>query len=517
MLRIMILVKKILHTRFSFDAASNSIAPTAHSQERAHIYIAIILLLYSLATFFNLYDRYLNLEMREPTDSAAYMQAAWSILHGDPFTVSVQESFFSYYKYNFLGDQLMFTLLLFVPLLLIPAFPVSGLYFLVTQVAIISFGAFLLYRYAAKYIENGPLSVLIALCFLVNPATTYSFQLFGFRAETLFIPIIFGMFYLLQSQKTVWASICLILLVLTKHNAILIGVLIGLYILIFERKIWRFGLFCTIFSVVYYMVGVKEVMTHLQENPTAYFKHFAIFGKTASDAAIYMILHPGEIISMISDNEIAHVRHIFFPVGLLALLHPLFYISSSELLINAVLPDYHSIFCGWHWTIVLPFMFLGVVRTIAWFLSKTTQDDRMKGFIASLLVFQIIFHASSVIPQDIQEHRNFYYRINNIDTSNIITALSIIEPNASVMASGQLLWFLFDRAEIYTSRVKFHDKVDYIVMALPMGHPHYRNIDKFMLEEIGIQQQAGHSKFSNFHVVTATESMLILKRQYKGP
>ena len=80
--------------------------------------LLFVLVLHFALTFTALYNRYVSFEMWEPVDSSAYMQISWSIVHGSPFTTSIQERWVSYAQHNFLGDQLIFTLSLFSPLLI---------------------------------------------------------------------------------------------------------------------------------------------------------------------------------------------------------------------------------------------------------------------------------------------------------------------------------------------------------------------------------------------------------------
>ncbi len=130
--------------------------------------------------------------MKEPTDSATYMQVAWSIVNSIPFTTSIQENLIRYFPYNFLGDQLMFTLSFISPFLL---FFSSAKVFLIIQIFIISSGAFFLYKFAYYKLKTPWIPLLVTICYLVNPATFLSFKDFGFRAETIFIPCIFSMFF----------------------------------------------------------------------------------------------------------------------------------------------------------------------------------------------------------------------------------------------------------------------------------------------------------------------------------
>lgn len=472
-----------------------------------------IILVHFLITYHTLYARYIFFEMREPTDSATYMQVSWSIIYGSPFTISIQENLIGYFPYNFLGDQLMLTLSLFSPFLL---FTSSGLIFLVIQPLIISLGSVFLYKFACSKLKNSWLPLLIITCYLFNPATFLSFQYFGFRVETLFIPCIFAMFFFIEKNNYLSASISLLLVLLTKHNAIAISFMLGLYFFVFHRKQWRFGLFCLVATVVYYIVGIEVIMSHFQENQVAHFKHFAQFGSTPVEAVVNMIRSPDKIFSLISQQEMAHIGLILFPAGFLSLFSPVFWISSPQLVMNAVLPDYHSIFCGWHWALVVPFIFVGMISTIHWILNKSRNNQYVKYLIATLLIIGLFVHLTEFNKLVLEEEDKFYFKQNNTNTSKIIDLLSVIEADASVMVSGQLLWFFFDRDQVYTSRVKFHDDVDYVAILLPIGMPHYRNIDRYLIEEVQEEAQIGNSRFRKFDVIVRDRNLIILKHKGRG-
>lgn len=477
---------------------------------------------YSILAFSILYSRYIYFEFKEPTDSAAYMQVAWSMFHWPPFTVSIQENLFNYTPFNFLGDQLMWTLALFAPLCLLPS---PGVWFLLAQVMIIAAGAILLYRMASDRLEDEWLALLVTICYLFNAATTLSFARFGFRAETLFIPLAFAIFYLSEKERLIQAGIALVLFLLTKHDSIPVAVLIGLYFIVIRRRQWRFGAFCIVAAIAYYAVGVGLVMSPLQTSQTAHFKHFSQFGDTPRQALVHMVLHPSAVLSLISPAKLTFFfGQILFPAGLLALLSPIFWVCSSALLINAVTPEYLTIYCGWHWAIVIPFIFMGMISTMGWGLKKTRHDWRVRLLLALLLLVQTLYGISAYHTVNTEEE-HYSYRKSEVDTIRIIEELDKIEPEASVMASSRLLWFLFNRKHIYIGRVKFHDEADYIAILLPAVQP---DLDSFLLREMAesvsknefklkknLQEMLAdpESKFSNYYPVSFGPNLVILKHK----
>ncbi|MEN6439284.1 MAG: DUF2079 domain-containing protein [Syntrophobacter sp.] len=502
---------KCLHPGAELSSGTDGFRISRLTISSAHADAIMIFLglCYFAVTFYSLYLRYIYFEMKEPTDSAAYMQVAWSIFHWPPYTMSVQENLISYFPFNFLGDQLMWTLALFAPLCLLP-FP--GIMFLFAQALIICAGAFLLYRFSAEKLDNRLLALLLATCFLFNPATLLSFWDFGFRAETLFIPLTFLIFYLLHRDRPFWACMVLTLFLLTKHNSILVAIPLGFYFIFWDTKYRRFGVFCILASMVYYVVGLKVVMANLQENPVASFKHFAKFGDTPWQAILNIFTHPGDIWQGVSPFTVDYIKRIFLPAGLLAIFSPVFWMASSELLINAVLPAYHSVYCGWHWTLVIPFAFLGMTYTMCWVL-KTKWQGYLKCLFVVLLLVQIGLNVRSFTKRVTEDINHFFYKTTHVDTSEIMDKLALIEPEASVMTSGRLLWYFFDRKNVYNSRVKFHDEVDYIAILLPLLNLGENEIDKYILREFSSQLLTGDSSFNGFDLVVKDTNLWIFRNK----
>ena len=477
-----------------------------------YVLLAVLIVHFAI-TFMTLHDRYMSFEIREPVDSSTYMQVSWSVFHGTPFTTSIQERWVSFSPHNFLGDQLIFTLALFSPLLLVST---SGVLFLILQTVIISLGAVFLYAYASRKLGNQAFAVMITTCYLFHMATFLSFQFFGFRVETLFIPLLFAVFYYVERKRIVQASIFLILTLLTKHNAIPIVFTLGVYFVAVDRVHWRFGIVCMCAALVYYLVGVGWIMGHFQQNDVAHFKHLARFGATPWQALFHLLLNPALIIAEISKLEISHFLAILFPYGFLSMLHPIFWISSFQLLIIALLDDYHSVFCGWHWAVVVPFIFVGMTATTAWVVKRIGNRKVVVYALTILLGGGLLFHLNAYNKHVIQTGGQYYFKNNPIDSKRIMSVLSEIDKDASVMASGQLLWNLYDRERIFHSAEKFHDEVDYVAVLLPVGFAHYRNTDNNLIKELKKKVRNKGSKLDAFDLVHKSKNLHIYKKPVRN-
>lgn len=469
--------------------------------------LGVIILFYFSLTLSCLYQRYIYLEMKESPDPAAFMQISWSIVKGIPFTISVLEHAMEHFSHNFLGRQLPLTMAVFSPLFL---FTSSGVPFLIIQILIISLGAIPLYLLAKGSLKNKWLALLIATAYLFNPATYETFEKFGFRVETLFILPLFAMFYFLDRDNYWGAGISLLFALFTKHNMIMMSFMLGLYYLLVDRKRWRFGIFCLAVAVGYYIIGVKIVISKFQLDKTVSFKWFADFGQSPKEILVNMALHPGKIWGAISPLEWKYSYRIFFSAGFLALLHPVFWVCLPQLIMNAIMPDYHSIYCAWHWAVVVPFLFVGIVYTMKWILDRFHQYSYPKYILSAILVWGLFYNFADYNKTVLSADRTFYYKQKNIDTKKIIEQLSVIEPDASVMASGQLLWFLGGRERLYVARTKFHDEVDYIAVLLPMGQDNMLNVDRYLMKEI---PNTNSKYLKKYTIISRSPNLIIFKRK----
>ncbi len=489
------------------DSPSNKIIKAIKKIDPVVFILGVIILLYFSLTLSCLYQRYIYLEMKEPPDAVTFMQISWLTFNGPLFTVSTLEHVVEHFPYNYLGRQLPLTLTLFSPIFF---FTSSGVPFLIIQSLAISLAAIFLYFFAERILKNKWLALFITTAYLFNIATYESFEKFGFRLETMFIPALFAMFYFLEREKYWGAGISLLFALFTKHNMIMIAFMLGLYYLIFDRKRWRFGIFCLVAAVGYYIIGVKVIISKFQLDETISFKWFADFGKTPKEVLVNMALHPGKIFATISPAELKYFRQIFIPAGFLALLHPIFWVCLPQLIMNAVMPDYHSIYCAWHWAAVIPFLFVGMVYAMKWLLAKFNQQTYLKYILFAILTINLFYDFAYYNKTVLAADKKFYYKRKNIDTKKIIEQLSVIEPDASVMASGQLIWFFAARENVYIARTKFHDEVDYIAVLLPMGQQGMLNIDRYLMKEI---PNPDTKYLRNYTVISRSPNLIIYKRK----
>lgn len=88
----------------------------------------------------------------------------------------------------------------------------------------------------------------------------------------------------------------------------------------------------------------------------------------------------------------------------------------------------------------------------------------------------------------------------------------MIDPEASVMVNGRLLWCYFDRKHVCSSRVKFHDEVDHIAILMPPAFKREgAEIDRFLLQELKAQFETRNSEFRAFDLIVEDTNLWIFR------
>jgi uncharacterized membrane protein len=481
----------------------------SRSPALAPLLLGMVIAIYA-AVFVSLeYQRYFWLEFEETGDSAADIQILWSVLHGSFYTTTVQD-FLKPVPHNVLGDQLCFTLLFYLPFRLLFSSPFG---FSVVTVLISSLGAIPLYRLARDQLKSPAGGVLFAASYLFNLMNWGIYFRFGFRDEVLVIPFLFAAWRRLRREKYLQALIFLILVLLTKHNSILVVGCLGLYLLYRPGRARFFGLLCLALAGAYYFGAVRPLFDHFSASSTAYFKGLDQFGPTPAAAILNLIRHPGLFFQKLTPVQLKFLARSLFPVGFLCLLSPCFYIALPIILINILLGDYLSVYCAWHWALVVPFIYVGAVEAIGRLQVRAGERWRPRLKLAAMILAAAVFlvEASWVI-EAVQAQKKFYYREHGVDTQKMIAALKVIPPEASVSTMYRMAWFLAERRQVYINHYQLHLDTDYVVVTLPLKIPGQRDLDRKL---IPIIQDPGSPLYRDYTPVVEQPNLIIYRRLAK--
>jgi uncharacterized membrane protein len=189
-----------------------------HQRIRDWLVLIAIMAAYCILFIALEYRRYIYLEVWFPHDSAADFQTMWSALHGQFFTSTIHE-YLKPVPHNVLGDQLCFTLLLWLPFWEVFKTPVV---FLVLQVLVMASGAVPMFLLSRDRLKWSGMSLILAGTFLFNSLSYGTYLRFGFRAETIQVPLLLWAFLFIKREKFLAALPFLLLTLLTKHDAVII-------------------------------------------------------------------------------------------------------------------------------------------------------------------------------------------------------------------------------------------------------------------------------------------------------
>ena len=452
-------------------------------------------------------QRYLYFELYDINDTAANLQTVWSVVHGPFFTASVN-AYLKPAPHNVLGDQLYFTLLLYLPFWL--AFP-SPFTFVVVTIVAAGAAAVPLFYLARDRLGNPWLALLVAMSYLGHKMAYNTYFLFGFRPETLFMPFLFAGFLFLFRRQHLAALPFFLLTLLTKHDSILVLSTLGLYLTVFTPEHRRFGALLVLLALLYLFAVVIPLFAHFSYSDTAIMKKVAMFGPDPVAAVVNVALHPWLYFEEVSRDELEYLYSTLLPVGFLCLLSPYYYLAVPIILYNLLYSDYGSIHCGWHWALVVPFLYLGVVDALARVRGRMGDRPWRAVWVAAVALAIGLFGVEAFqLAVRVQKQRNFYYRAHPADTGKMIAAMAEIEPEASVSAMHRLLWFVAFRRDLFYNCHESYDP-DYVVVITPFALGQNDMTDWCTIAAVEDPQSDFHRKYAP--AVVEGELIIFKKRE----
>jgi hypothetical protein len=222
-------------------------------------------------------------------------------------------------------------------------------------------------------------------------------------------------------------------------------------------------------SVSYFFGVVLPLFHHYSINPGRYFKGFDNIAPGAGGFLSSMAHSPGVFFRALTSRKFWFFVNAIAPAGFLCLLSPTFYISLPLILLNLISPDFKAVFAVWHWSLVIPFIYIGAIDTIAMIKRRTNPDrKRVMKILAAIAVLIACLIEARDLSSAIGLESKYYYKNKNIDTRAMIDALKVIPPDASVSATHRMTWWLAFREKIFINTEKLHLETDYVVISRPL-------------------------------------------------
>ncbi len=371
-------------------------------------------------------------------DLAIHEQILWNTLNGRFFATSIEVD-------NSFADH-------FRPLLLFLV-PIYGLWqrpetLLIIQVLVLASAAIPIYLLAKLKTGDRFVAAAIASVYLLYPAVGFIAR-FDFHTEVFAIPAFVAAFYMMETGRWGWASLWLIIPLLTKENMGLIVAMYGLYALLrWKRVMW--GISWLVVGLVAFTATTFWLLPTVRGEPLDALARYQWMGDTPGEILLTLFTKPGLVWEhVVSTSNLTYLLQLLLPVGFLALLGVPELLLAIPIIGTNLLADHFcqsTIYCQYSAPIV-PFVFIaaifGLVR-----LSKVL-DSRVKMRMVALLLIPVAI-AALRIDNPFREQQLLPSALQVIDNAQVVEqALDSVPDNTSVVTTNDYAAHLSRREELY--------------------------------------------------------------------
>lgn len=390
------------------------------------------------ALFFGLMVRQHDAFHTRALDLGKFDQAIWNTLHGRFLFSSLQ-------NYSILGNHFSPFMALLAPLFL--AWPNVRVLFLVQSVGLAVAGIFLYKMVELKYPALAP---WFLLAYYLNPAL-HEVALVEFRRVTLAVPFLALALYALHTHKRRLMAVGLGLALLCKENIALIVLMIGVYLLLFERD-WKWGVPLAGVGVAWALVVTLWVIPALglpDDSASLYpqLNYFGLTGGSYQEIVAAVLRDPLVFVRQMFDRAgLQALWRVFLPVGFvmpfLAADWLLIVLPSMAYMLMSSLPGMHRLE-DWYMASILPGFFaaiaVGLVR-----LPRRWAPWLTTGLLCSTVAGFALF---STIPPGARYQPELYQVTDHQRLA--AEAVAAIPPEARVATQDPYVPHLTHREHIY--------------------------------------------------------------------
>jgi uncharacterized membrane protein len=311
-----------------------------------------------IATFFWLTTRqYATFHKRAP-DLSSFDQAIWNTLHGKFMFSSIKNR-------SILANHFSPYMILLSPLYLI--WPDVRILYFVQTAGLALAGLFL---YKIVRLEQPRIAPWFLLAFYLNPAL-HEIALLELRRVTLAVPYLALALYALYVKKRYLMVFGLFFALLCKENIGMIVLMIGLYLLLFERD-WKWGLSLMVLGGVWIAATMLWIIPAFNPpgDPSGYrlVKYFDSWGDSFRGILSNILTTPLALIQRMFDKEaLQALWRVFLPLGiLLPFLAPdwlLISVPSFAYMLISSFPRMHRLE-DWYMASILPVLFAAIAVSL---------------------------------------------------------------------------------------------------------------------------------------------------------
>lgn len=285
-------------------------------------------------------------------------QVIWNTWQGRWFASSIEVN-------NYLGDHLQLVFLLLAPLFSIWE---DVRILLLVQSLLLGLGAIPLYRIARRRLGNNWLALAFAAAYLLYPTVGFVNR-FDFHPVTFTIFFIFMALDLLETDHPIWASLFVLLALMSREEVGFTIFALGLYVF-FVMKRRRVGALWSIGGLIWSITAVFFVIPFFRGGVSDSVGRYDWLGGSPGETVITLISHPiTSALPLLSDPvRQQFLMKLLLPVGFLSILAPLpLAVALPALAYNLLsdVPSQSSIY--FHYiSPMIPFIFLAAIQGTGW-------------------------------------------------------------------------------------------------------------------------------------------------------
>jgi uncharacterized membrane protein len=496
--------------------------------------MALAFTIFFSAYLFARHDAY----MTHAEDLGIMDQALWNTLHGAPLHQTICDRVTDN---NCLGEISRLAIH-FEPIM----FPLSLLYLIApspktlqfVQALIVASGAFPAFWIAMRRLRSPFAGIVFAAAYLLFP-TLQAAVTDDFHAVTLSAAFLLFALYFMLSRNNVGLIIACLLALSTKEEIPLDVALIGLSILVLQRRA-RLGWGIVALAMVWLVaeLAIMHIASPLGQSPTV--ARYSQFGASPGQVALYVLTHPVQVVRdyIVSPDRIVYLRTLLAPLAYLPLLAPLTLLIAVPALAINMLSNYAPMYSGIYQynAEIVPVLIVAAIEGVAalaglgawagaWarprLSAQTLRWQRWQRWAARIPLQRALMVALTLLVllfalRAQRDHgytslaKGFTWPVVTAHVRLANTIIARIPPDASVSAQTDLVPHLSQRHHIYLFPDHMAD-ADYVFLDVTGGL-----FPQSLAARVYIDQAQSLLVGGSYHVVVADDGYLLLAKG-RGP
>ncbi len=336
--------------------------------------IALVFVVYYTAYTWSLLDTFRS----NAEDMGIMDQALWNTLHGAILHQTICNSITDT---NCLGDVSRFAIHfepIMLPLSLLYLFAPTPKALMLLQMLVVASGVYPVFWIACRRLSSPLAGLLFAIAYLLYPQLQ-SAILFDFHAVTLTMAFLVFALYFMLTRNNVGLLIACVLALSTKEEVPLDIVMIGLAILLFQRR-WKLGAGIIGLSLAWLAMAiiVMHIASPVGHSPTA--ARYGYLGADPIQAGIYIVTHPLQVLreEMLDDAGLTYLSILLGAFSFLGFASPLTLILCLPALSINLLSSDANMHDGLHQysAEIVPIMVFSAISGIALLLELVALGQR---------------------------------------------------------------------------------------------------------------------------------------------